>query len=184
MPRKKVVREQKSCYYNYNEQGRMVHNRYILRLSLISWILLTLPLRLLAGGINDDYTIEGAGMGVEGSFLVKVTLVSKKATVNDGDFIRCAVHGVLFRGFESQQHRQYQRAFVDSKQEEEHAGFYEKFFKSDLSGYAEVVEGSRQVRMEGKNYRISSVIQVFKDKLRRDLEEQGVIKKLTSGFSL
>ena len=111
-----AVRKQRNFYNNYNEQGRMVHNRYILRLSLILLILLTIPLRLHAGGINDDYTIEGAGTGVEGSFLVKVTLVSKKATVNDGDFIRCAVHGVLFRGFESQQHRQHHRALVDSKQ--------------------------------------------------------------------
>ena len=147
----------------------------------LSLILLMLPLNLFAGGIDEEYSIEGAGTGVEGTYLVKVTLLSKKASVADQTFVRCAVHGVLFRGFESQQQRQHQRAMVGSEQEE-HSDFYENFFRNDLSSYAEVVEGSRQVRMTGKKYRISSIVQVFKDKLRRNLEEEGVIKKLTNGF--
>lgn len=148
----------------------------------LSLILLMLPLELFSRGIGEEYSIEGAGTGVEGTYLVKVTLISKKASVADEAFVRCAVHGVLFRGFENQLLRQHQRAMVGSEQEEEHADFYEIFFRNDLSSYAKVVEDSRQVRMTGKKYRISSIVQVFKDKLRRDLEEKGVIKKLTNGF--
>lgn len=154
----------------------------LFRLILVSLILLAFPVVSFAGGISEEYTIEGNGTGAEGSYLVKVTIVAKKAAIDDASFVRCAIHGVLFRGFESQQHRQHQRAMTDSNDEEEYADFYASFFKGDLSSYADVVEGSRQVRMAGKKYRISSVIQVFKDKLRHDLEEQGVIKKLTDGF--
>lgn len=160
----------------------MRHLNFIRLLSLMVLTFLMLPLQSFAGGISEEYTIEGSGTGVEGSYLVKVTLVLKQASVRDEAFVRCAIHGVLFRGFENQQMRQHQRAMTGSEQEEEHADFYENFFKTDLSSYAEVVEGSRQVRMAGKKYRISSVVQVYKDKLRHDLEKKGIIKELTNGF--
>lgn len=149
---------------------------------LIVVSLLMLPLHSYSSEIDEDYVIEGAGTGVEGSYLVKVTLVTKDLSANDDVFLRHAIHGVLFRGFESQQHRQQQRAMVDSNNLEEFAAFYEDFLKDDMRPYAEVVEGSRQVRMSGKKYRISSMVQVYKDKLRHYLEEKGVINKLTNGF--
>jgi len=156
------------------------HKYYLYYLIVVS--LLMLPLLSFSREIDEDYVIEGAGTGVEGSYLVKVTLTSKDLSVSDDLFLKYAVHGVLFRGFESQQHRQHQRAMAESNQQEEHADFYEVFFKGDMSPYAEVMEGSRQVRLSGKRYRISSVIQVYKDKLRHYLEEKGVINKLTNGF--
>mgnify|MGYP006988848019 CR=1 FL=1 len=149
---------------------------------LIVISLFMFPLQSYSGEIDDDYIIEGAGTGIEGSYLVKVTLISKKLSASDDLFSKHAVHGVLFRGFESQQHRQHQRAMVESNQQEEHAAFYEDFFKGDMRPYAEVVEGSRQVRLSGKKYRISSVVQVYKDKLRQYLEGKGIINKLTNGF--
>ena len=149
---------------------------------LIVISLLMFPIQSHSGEIDEDYVIEGAGTGVEGSYLVKVTLVTKNLSASDDSFLRHAIHGVLFRGFESQQHRQQQRAMVESNQQEKHATFYEAFFKGDMRPYAEVLEGSRQVRLAGKKYRISSVVQVYKDKLRQYLEEKGVINKLTNGF--
>lgn len=150
--------------------------------SLIFLTLLLFPLNSFAGGISEEYTIEGAGTGLEGSYLIKVTITSKEALASDATFIKCAIHGVLFRGFENQRLRQQQRPMAGDERQEDHADFYADFFQSDLSRYAEVMEGSRQVRMTGKRYRISSTVQIFKEKLHRDLEEKGVIKSLTNGF--
>lgn len=152
------------------------------RFCIIVLILMMLPFQVFAGGGDEEYIIEGAGTGIEGTYLVKVTLVSKKILVKDESFVKCAIHGVLFRGFDNKELRQHQRALTDSNLEKENADFYTNFFKTDLSPYAEIVEGSRNIRMTGKTYHISSVVQVFKDKLRHDLEENGVIKKLTHGF--
>ena len=102
------------------------HKYYLYYLIVVS--LLMLPLLSFSREIDEDYVIEGAGTGVEGSYLVKVTLTSKDLSVRDDLFLKYAVHGVLFRGFESQQHRQHQRAMAESNQQEEHADFYEVFF--------------------------------------------------------
>ena len=46
-----------------------------------------------------NYEIEGAGVGTQGTYLVKVWVVSKKNKPNLNLIKKCAVHGVLFRGF-------------------------------------------------------------------------------------
>ena len=129
-----------------------------------------------------QYDIIGAGTGVQGTYLVKVTMTAKKPDkVSDADLTKCAVHGVLFRGFSGE--RQHQRPLaVSAANEQQHAGFYNEFFQQPCLSYAVIEPTSRMVMKSGKEYKVSALVSVKKDQLRKDLTQQGILKGLTNGF--
>lgn len=130
-----------------------------------------------------DYEIEGAGTGNQGTYLVKVSVLSKKAKVNDDEIGRCAIHGVLFRGFANKELRQQQKPLAGSAMvEQQNVTFFNDFFETTYKNYYQVLGSSRQVVKVGKQYKVSSVVTVAKDQLRKDLQEAGIIKGLNSGF--
>ena len=138
-----------------------------------------------ASAINytlPTYTIEGAGTGVQGTYLVKVTMTAKKPDkVKDTDLAQCAVHGVLFRGFSGE--RQNQRPLAgNAMNEQQHADFYNSFFQQAYQSYANTESSSRSVMKVGKEYKVSAIVSVMKDQLRKDLTQQGVLKGLANGF--
>lgn len=132
-----------------------------------------------------EYEIEGAGTGVQGTYLVKVYTYGKKAKITPQELGRCAVHGVLFRGFANKELRQHQKPLAGSPlAEQQHADFFSAFF-ADGGGYAnyvQVVESSRSVAKVGKRYKIGMTVTIAKEQLLKDLQAAGVIKSLTSGF--
>lgn len=129
-----------------------------------------------------SYTIEGAGTGVQGTYLVKVTMTAKKPDkVKDIDLAQCAVHGVLFRGFSGE--RQHQRPLAgNAMNEQQYADFYNTFFQQAYQQYANTESTSRTVMKVGKEFKISALVSVMKDQLRKDLSQQGVLKGLANGF--
>ena len=130
------------------------------------------------------YKIEGAGTGVQGTYLVKVTVTVKKANLaTDDALMRGAIHGVLFRGFNSQQNRQNQRPLAGSAMaEQQNKDFYTDFFHDDFRNYATTLSESRTVMKVGKEFEVSAMVSVSKDMLRTYLESQGVLRKLATGF--
>ena len=50
------------------------------------------------------------------------------------------------------------------------------------NAYAQAQSDSRSVVKAGKEYKVSVLVSVYKDQLRRDLESRGVIRGLSSGF--
>lgn len=131
------------------------------------------------------YEITGAGTGVQGTYLVNVTLITKKKNPDDNDMKRAAVHGVLFKGFSSKEHRQMQKPLAGSAANEaQHVDFYKDFFSEsgNAVNYASIVDGSRIVIKSGKEYRITMTVSVNKEELRSYLESLGMIKGLNSGF--
>ena len=135
--------------------------------------------------VGVDYEIEGAGVGAQGTYLVKVTVVSKKSKVQNAQIARCAVHGVLFRGFVNKELRQNQKPLAGGPSAEvQHADFYKDFFsESGMSkNYVSAVKGSQQVVKSGKEYKVSTIVTVNKDQLLSDLKAAGVIRGLNSGF--
>ena len=150
-------------------------------LSVILILLAVLP--TMAAKEKMEYTIEGAGVAVEGTYLVKVTIVSKQPTVTDDLLRRCAIHGVLFKGFKSVEHRQDQRPMAsDAQAEKQRKDFYEPFLNSDLTSFAATIDGSRLLMKQGRKYHVSAVVQVFKDRLYQHLVKNGVIKGLDQHF--
>ena len=156
-----------------------MHKRIILPALLI--LLAIMP--TMAAKEKIEYTIEGAGVGIEGTYLVKVTVVSKTPAISDDQIRRCAVHGVLFKGFKSVEHRQDQRPMAsDAQAENQQKDFYEPFLNSDLTIFATPVEGSRLLMKQGRKYHVSAVVQVFKERLYQHLVKHGVIKGLDQHF--
>lgn len=139
-----------------------------------------------AKGLSDlivSYEIEGAGTGIQGTYLVQVTIVKEKATDVEVPLRMAAVHGVLFRGFAG--YRQAQKPLAGSAAAEaEHADFFSDFFSETGSAvnYASIVSGSTTVTKMSKNYQITATLTVQKDQLREYLEDAGVIKSLNSIF--
>lgn len=150
---------------------------------VISFLLIMLTV-LAASAKKDEglnYEIQGAGVGSQGTYLVKVTVITKDKKLPDADLKLAAVHGVLFRGFSGE--RGSQKALAGSPTNEaQHADFYKDFFKSGASAYAAIVPGSRQVVKSGKEYRVSCNVTVNKDQLYKDLVDAGVIKGLNAIF--
>ena len=70
-----------------------------------------------AGDDPLKYEIEGEGVGAQGTYLVKVTVIQKKSKLDVDVIKKCAVHGVLFKGFSSQTSRTRQKPLAGSKEE-------------------------------------------------------------------
>ena len=137
---------------------------------------------------GDDplkYEIEGEGVGAQGTYLVKVTVIQKKSKLDADVIKKCAVHGVLFKGFSSQTSRTRQKPLAGSMVvEQQHQDYFDVFFQKGGSymNFANMVGENLSVVKMGKQYRISAVVSVAKDALYQELVSAGVIKGLNNGF--
>ena len=134
---------------------------------------------------RPDFFIEGAGTGVEGSYLVKVSLLTKDRKVPDRELVSAAVRGVLFKGFSDPTSRITQKPLAASAANEaQHADFYNEFFgrNGTASDFGSVISGSRTVvKSEGK-YRVSATVNVQKETLLKYLQDAGIVRSLNSIF--
>jgi hypothetical protein len=136
------------------------------------------------------YEIECAGIGKDGTYLIKVWSYSKNPKVATTQAKKNAIHGVIFKGFSGGgQGCTSQRPLAPSPGiEEEKADFFDPFFEEGgkfMKYVSESADGnvdaSDRVKV-GKEYKIGVLVSVSKDALRKDLEAAGIIKGLTSGF--
>lgn len=159
---------------------------------LIGWILLSIlaiiPFRLSAKEKAEDsplnnYSITGTGRtGNQGTYLVKVSVTTSNSKLADKEIAKCAVHGVIFHGF-SGHGTHHERPLAKSNAEEEHFEFFKDFFNTQAAGYASTVPSSRQVtKISKKEYQITEIVEVQKDRLKKTLSDAGVIRNLNSGF--
>lgn len=125
------------------------------------------------------YEITCAGTGIQGTYLVEVTSYGKTVDAALAQMKKDAIHGVLFRGLTGKctQKPLTGRAEVEN----EHKVFFDKFFGKS-GDYAQYVVDDPNVAMVpvkiGKQYKVTKVVSVKKDMLRRDLEKAGIIKAL------
>lgn len=134
------------------------------------------------------YEIEAAGVGAQGSYLVKVWSYSKDAGVAIEQAKKNAVHGVIFKGFTSNVRGvPSQKPLVSAPaMEAERKDFFEPFF-ADGGGYQKFVNLSSNGAIApgdrikiGKEYKIGVVVSVNAAALRKELEKAGIAKKLGS----
>jgi hypothetical protein len=136
---------------------------------------------------NWRYEIECAGVGNDGTYLVKVWSYSKKPSVAIDQAKKNAVHGIVFQGFAGgAKGCTAQKALASSPAiEQEKADFFDEFF-ADNGKYMKYVGSSNDgvtERMKvGKEYKVGVIVSVQKDALRKDLEAAGIIRGLSSGF--
>lgn len=136
------------------------------------------------------YEIECAGIGADGTYLIKVWSYSKKGNVAIEQTKKNAVHGVIFKGFSGGSRGCVsQKALVTNPNVEAEKEEFFKLFFEDGGKYMKFVSISSDGNIDakdrmkvGKEYKIGVLVSVMKDALRKDLESAGVIKGLSSGF--
>lgn len=132
-----------------------------------------------------EYSVSGAGSGVQGTYIVEVSVVTGDKNLSDHDLKLAAVHGVLFRGFSDLTSGASQKPLAGGiENEAENASYYEEFFgkKGKAADFADIVPSSRGIMKSGKKHKVWATVAVRKDALRKYLENAGVVKKLDSYF--
>ncbi len=137
---------------------------------------------------NWIYEIEPVGVGSQGTYLIKVWSYSKKPIVALEQAKKNAVHGIIFKGFLGVNGIPGQRPLTNNPNLEiEQAEFFKNFF--DGGKYMKFVNISNdgavaaEDRLKvGKEYKIGVVVSVNVAGLRKDLEDGGILKGLSSGF--
>ncbi|HRZ97484.1 MAG TPA: hypothetical protein P5084_08010 [Paludibacter sp.] len=138
---------------------------------------------------NWIYEIEPVGVGTQGSYLIKVWSYSKKPQVALDQAQKNAVHGIIFRGFLGISGVPGQRPLTNNPNlEVEQAEFFKNFFANG-GKYMKFVnvtnDGavSAEDRLKvGKEFKIGVIVSVNVAGLRKDLEDAGILRGLSSGF--
>lgn len=133
------------------------------------------------------YEVVSAGVGTEGTEIIKVYSYAKsqKKAIEIGK--KNAVHAILFKGVPSSSGNYTKPALVKNADKEKNKDFFDNFFKSGqylqyvtLSTDG-VIDPSDMLRV-GNQYKIGIIYVVNKNSLRTYLEEQGIVKGLNSMF--
>ncbi|BDS13176.1 hypothetical protein [Aureispira anguillae] len=139
--------------------------------------------------IQWRYEIMCAGVGAQGTYLVKVWSYSRKPVVALEQAKKNAVHGVIFKGFMGQGCSAQKPLVRNSNLETEKAEFFKRFFK-DGGEYMKFVTASNEghisagdvTKISKREYKVGVIVSVQKDLLRKKLEAEGIIKGLAAGF--
>lgn len=131
------------------------------------------------------YEIECAGVGPEGTYLVKVYTYSKKRELPMEQAKKNAVHGILFKGYAGDRalNCATQKPICTNPNIEfEKKEFFETFFQNGGKYMKYVFDSSdgninpADCMKVGKEYKVGVMISVSKDLLRKDLEAAGIIR--------
>ena len=132
------------------------------------------------------YEIESVGVGADGTYAIRVWSYYKNAKMPLEVAKRNAVHAVIFKGVPAGNGAASQPPLKTDAVTASDSVFFGNFFQGEYQDYINsVASGSRQVlKVKSRNYKykIGYVLSVAKDRLRKRLEEQGVIKALSDGF--
>ncbi|NOR28336.1 MAG: hypothetical protein GQ540_07395 [Lutibacter sp.] len=145
---------------------------------------------------NEDskiwrYDLECEGIGKQGSKLVKVWSYSKNPKHAISRAMKNAVHGIIFKGYAGGGTGcTPSKALVGSATKvEEHASFFDAFFL-DGGEYLKYVSAATdgnigpgdRLKVSRREYKIGVVVNVLHGQLRKRLEEEGILRGLSSGF--
>jgi len=135
------------------------------------------------------YEIEAVNVGVQGTYLIKVWTYSPSPQVAVEQSKKNAIHGIIFKGFAGKQGVPGEKALAsDPNAELTHQDFFDSFF-SNGGKYMKFVNLTNDGAIDyldiikmGKEFKIGLIVSVNVSELRKDLEDGGIIKSLSSGF--
>lgn len=131
------------------------------------------------------YKIVTAGLGTQDNMLYKITCWVKNPAAAAVAASVNAIHGVIFSGCSASAGMPEQmpllKASVLSK---EQTSYFDAFFhgKKYNQYIVSLAQSSMKIIKMKKQYQIEIVVSVNKRKLRQELEEAGIIKKLGAVF--
>lgn len=135
------------------------------------------------------YDLNATGVSAPGMTLVKVSVyVDKPKNATVELLKKAAVHGIIFRGVSEADVTGFtnQGALVSAPgAAQQHGDYFATFFQSggQYLSYANMVESTTEtVKVNKKEYRVSAIINVSTDQLRKTLQAAGIIRKMTDGF--
>ena len=121
-----------------------------------------------------DYEISCIGIS-EGYYIVEVSAyVTNKKDISDEIVKKCALHGVLLKGTSGT----YPQRPVITELQDSYSQYIENLLNNGYGKYTETIGIPLKVIKQGKIYKVTTTIQVAKGLLRKDLEKDGVIRKL------
>lgn len=131
-----------------------------------------------------SYEVESMGVGADGTYAIRIWSWWRNANMPVETAKKNAVHAVIFRGVPAGNGAAAQPALKTGALTPAETAFFDNFFLSEYQRYINsVASGSIQVLKTGRNeYKIGYVVSVSKDSLRKYLEDNNMIKKLSSGF--
>lgn len=159
-------------------------------LLLIGWLVPLLATAEVDPGKKElqfDYEASCAGIGTQGTYLVKISTYGKKVKEAKTKSKKSAVHAVLFKGISGNASCQGQKPICNVSYEEKKEWF-DKFFESgeylqyvsfSNDGY---VDASDMVKVSRRRYKVGVTVVIQKDALRKLMEKQGFAKSLGQGF--
>ena len=134
----------------------------------------------------DKYEIEIAEIGELGTLVVKVWCYNKKPQISEDVAKMNAIKGVLFKGVSDSGRMKGRKALVEDGYEN-HKDYFDDFFKEGkYAKYSRValnnyVEQNSLIKV-GKLYKIGKIVVVSYNDLRKQLENDKIIKGLDYGF--
>ncbi len=136
------------------------------------------------------YEVEAVGTGTTGTYQIKVWSYSKYPETAIEQAKKNAVHAVIFKGFPNKGRIQGQKPLAKNPNlKDEKQDFFNNFFKEggDFQKYVLLADDGAigpgdRIKISKKEYKIGVVVSVKVADLRKDLEKQGIIKGLSSGF--
>lgn len=151
-----------------------------LNLKLLLTLLLTCCASVFCHAKSDsldyEYNISGVSIAKEGNYLVEVSvLVDKKKEADIKIVKQYALLGCLYKGFIVD--RISQKPLITSSIDGKDREYIRKIILQEYNAYTDSSYPLQIVKV-GKKYRVTTIILVAKDALRKNLEEAGVIRKL------
>lgn len=137
-----------------------------------------------------NYEIDQVTTGKQGSVIVKVWSVSKKPHVAAEQSKKNAVHGVVFKGLAPVDRTPGRSPIVrDAAVYHQKADFFSGFF-ADGGDYMRFVtltnngalDAGDVLKVSKKEYKVGVTVTVNYDELRRYMEQNGIVRKLSDGF--
>lgn len=137
------------------------------------------------------YDVECEGVAKQGSKLVKVWSYSKNPKYAISGGMKNAVHGVLFKGYGSGvEGCSALEPMIDASRDlSKYADFFDEFFK-DGGEYLRYVSSATdgriaagdRLKISRREYKIGVIVIIKYNQLRKRMEKEGIVKKLSSGF--
>lgn len=140
-------------------------------------------------GSSYNYEVTTIGVGQDGTKALKVWGYGKNVDQAIVQAKKNAVAAAIFRGYPGSASANATPALMkDPNAEENNLDYFEKFFETG-GKYLRFVNlttdgvpaGQDRLKVKG-GYKVAIYVQVMYDNLRRQLEEDGIVKKLGSGF--